>query len=74
MAQGGLLTPPPNCNNAPSYDYVIGNPLTTTDYDAAKAGYRSADIDVRKLPVGQYAALLTVDGVPATTQKVLINR
>jgi len=40
----------------------------------AKNGTSQAVIDVHDLRTGQYAAMLTIDGVPATTQKVLISR
>jgi hypothetical protein len=37
-------------------------------------GIYQSDIDVLALQPRQYAATLLVDGVPATTRKVLINR
>jgi hypothetical protein len=36
------VTSPPDCNNTPAYNYTIGNPLTTTDYDAGGGLYTFA--------------------------------
>ena len=51
-----------------------GRVVSQTTIPVAKNGTSQAVIDVHDLRTGQYAAMLTIDGVPATTQKVLISR
>ena len=53
---------------------LSGRVVLQTEVPSAQPGPRMADVDVRALPAGQYAAVLLIDGVPTTTQKVLVNR
>ena len=55
-------------------ELLSGRVALQAEVAGTKAGNRVADVDVHALPAEQYAAMLLVDGVPATTQKVLISR
>jgi hypothetical protein len=55
-------------------DLLSGRMVLQAELPTGENGHRQADVDVRALPAGQYAATLLVDGVPGMTQKVMINR
>ncbi|WP_210514457.1 bacterial transcriptional activator domain-containing protein [Hymenobacter terricola] len=55
-------------------DLLSGKVVLQAELIAGDKGMRQADVNVRAIPAGQYAATFLVDGVPVTTQKVLINR
>ena len=54
-------------------ELLSGRVVLQTEIAVPKTGHPLADVDVRALPAGQYAASVLLDGVPATTQKVLIT-
>ena len=55
-------------------DMLSGKPVLQAKLPGTEQGLRQADVSVRTLPAGQYAATLLVDGAPLTTQKLIINR
>ncbi|MFD2721341.1 T9SS type A sorting domain-containing protein [Hymenobacter monticola] len=55
-------------------DLLSGRVVLEKKLHADQQGHYQADLDVLALKPGQYAATLFADGMPATTQKVLINR
>ncbi|MFD2718836.1 hypothetical protein ACFST9_08920 [Hymenobacter monticola] len=55
-------------------DLLSGRVVLEKTLSADRKGRYQSNINVLALQPGQYVATLLVDGVPATTRKVLINR
>ncbi|MBJ6109065.1 T9SS type A sorting domain-containing protein [Hymenobacter sp. BT523] len=56
------------------YSLVSGKLMTQAELQSTGQGIWRADVKVRGVPAGQYAARLLVDGVPVSMQKVVVNR
>ncbi|UOQ98607.1 hypothetical protein MUN81_03735 [Hymenobacter sp. 5317J-9] len=63
----------PDCSQPQTYTATLGSP-TQTQLQPTGQGLWRADVKVRGVPAGQYAARLLVDGVPVSMQKVVVNR
>jgi hypothetical protein len=53
---------------------LSGKLMLQAELKADGKGMQQADLSVQSIPAGQYAAAILVDGLPVSTQKVLINR